>query len=516
MEQEHLNLIQKVIKHVENAQFEEGLTCFFSNAKWMYKEPNLAKLYHAIKEIPLKYYRYSEQRLILGWLAFASGDNSVLKRLLISEDLNTVQDKTTCAGWYALKSMALFSTDYEKGLSLSKKAINLVDNKADTPMKANIYMSHARQYASLCLFQEAASYFKKAARIFELNECVFLAVSCYTNEALNIHATGNFHEVVRICGYHLRMSSSSRQGHYWELMKLPLGMAYYCLNKTGLSLLNLKSAKKAIDALELPHMHGLVEYYLFNCFMTEKDFEKMGLLVEELERRFGYLEHMMIHLVLLCMKVDYALSLNKEIQREWIDELELKGLEMAKYGHPFAVESLLRAIRMGRGNPLYLDKLKKSYTDNKEKINKEQSQAIAMEFASIYFSKKLIGEGFRYFKEAYKWYQSCGLEIGFFNREIDFLSYIGDIDNRLVKKILKYNKYIISKQNNFNYEHLTTREEEILTEMSRGKTNREIAEVLFISQGTVKWHLANIYKKLNVTHRVEALNKAKEYKIINQ
>ena len=52
---------------------------------------------------------------------------------------------------------------------------------------------------------------------------------------------------------------------------------------------------------------------------------------------------------------------------------------------------------------------------------------------------------------------------------------------------------------------LTAREREILIWVSRGKTNKEIAQILWISPGTVRKHLENIYEKLGVSNRAGAV-----------
>ncbi|MCT4607247.1 MAG: response regulator transcription factor [Marinisporobacter sp.] len=51
---------------------------------------------------------------------------------------------------------------------------------------------------------------------------------------------------------------------------------------------------------------------------------------------------------------------------------------------------------------------------------------------------------------------------------------------------------------------LTRREYEVLGLIAEGKNNREIAEDLFISEKTVKNHVSNIFKKINVSDRTQA------------
>lgn len=53
-------------------------------------------------------------------------------------------------------------------------------------------------------------------------------------------------------------------------------------------------------------------------------------------------------------------------------------------------------------------------------------------------------------------------------------------------------------------EALTRREYEVLTLIAEGLNNREIAEKLFISEKTVKNHVSNIFKKIDVCDRIQA------------
>jgi len=54
-------------------------------------------------------------------------------------------------------------------------------------------------------------------------------------------------------------------------------------------------------------------------------------------------------------------------------------------------------------------------------------------------------------------------------------------------------------------EGLTEREQEVLGVLTKGLSNKEIADTLCISEQKVKTHLNNIFRKLNVTRRLQAI-----------
>ncbi len=58
-------------------------------------------------------------------------------------------------------------------------------------------------------------------------------------------------------------------------------------------------------------------------------------------------------------------------------------------------------------------------------------------------------------------------------------------------------------------EQLTRREVSILKRLESGLSNKEIAEAIFVSEGTLKWHLHNVYGKLDVKNRSGAISRAK-------
>lgn len=80
-----------------------------------------------------------------------------------------------------------------------------------------------------------------------------------------------------------------------------------------------------------------------------------------------------------------------------------------------------------------------------------------------------------------------------------------DVARRVVTS---FNK--ISKQSS----NLSNREKEVLDLLCEGGSYREIAEKLFVSPNTVRFHLKNIYKKLEVNSKYEAVMKATKEGIV--
>jgi DNA-binding NarL/FixJ family response regulator len=67
---------------------------------------------------------------------------------------------------------------------------------------------------------------------------------------------------------------------------------------------------------------------------------------------------------------------------------------------------------------------------------------------------------------------------------------------------------LMDRQRAPGHEALSAREIEILEQVARGRTNKEIAAALFVSEATVKTHLLHIFAKLDVQDRTQAVTVA--------
>jgi two-component system competent response regulator ComA len=63
---------------------------------------------------------------------------------------------------------------------------------------------------------------------------------------------------------------------------------------------------------------------------------------------------------------------------------------------------------------------------------------------------------------------------------------------------------------------ISKREHEMLTEIAKGKGNKEIAEIVHMSQRSLEYSLTNLFQKLHVKSRIEAVIKAKRLGILKE
>lgn len=84
------------------------------------------------------------------------------------------------------------------------------------------------------------------------------------------------------------------------------------------------------------------------------------------------------------------------------------------------------------------------------------------------------------------------------------LSLINRKDSRVKTELKDFDQLGISK-----------REHEVLCLIAKGLTNQQIADHLFISLPTVKTHSSNLFVKLDVNRRTQAMLKAKEMGLID-
>jgi DNA-binding NarL/FixJ family response regulator len=79
------------------------------------------------------------------------------------------------------------------------------------------------------------------------------------------------------------------------------------------------------------------------------------------------------------------------------------------------------------------------------------------------------------------------------------------ISSQIARKVI--DAFAVKQKTNDYFQELSRREQEILEQLSKGYRYKEIADQLYVSVETVRTHIRNIYEKLQVNNRVDALKK---------
>ncbi len=80
----------------------------------------------------------------------------------------------------------------------------------------------------------------------------------------------------------------------------------------------------------------------------------------------------------------------------------------------------------------------------------------------------------------------------------------GMLDPSLTQRVLNEVRRSIAKEEATAFADLTTQEKQVLALIAEGQTNREIAQQLFLSEGTVRNYVSSVLSKLHVSNRAEA------------
>lgn len=83
----------------------------------------------------------------------------------------------------------------------------------------------------------------------------------------------------------------------------------------------------------------------------------------------------------------------------------------------------------------------------------------------------------------------------------------------LIKRVLAEMRRAAQREEAAAFADLTMQERQVLALIAEGKTNREIAQALFLGEGTVRNYVSSILSKLNVSNRAEAAAYAIEHNL---
>ena len=110
--------------------------------------------------------------------------------------------------------------------------------------------------------------------------------------------------------------------------------------------------------------------------------------------------------------------------------------------------------------------------------------------------------------------QDQNIAINFINKVIKAIEQYGNLKVNVPAENKQLKKPGLTLKENM--ESITSRELETVTQLANGLRNKEIADRLYVSEGTVKKHIYNLCQKLEVNNRMNLVKKVKELGLISE
>ncbi|MDW7669449.1 MAG: LuxR C-terminal-related transcriptional regulator [Bacillota bacterium] len=237
-------------------------------------------------------------------------------------------------------------------------------------------------------------------------------------------------------------------------------------------------------------------------------------IIEFLENIFKNIQFSEIKLLITCLKIKYNFKSNKPIPYQWIEELEMahqmNGLKLPFFVLEVLIELRLKNLSLELSDDNLIELLDKVRYEG----NIPDKQSLLLYLSELYFNKNNKDKSLTYLKWAHEIYKEYGISSNFYKDNLKCFNLIEDLDRNLYVNLKNFFNKTEDNMNTFFVEDLTERELEILKIISSGKSNKEISNLLYITLGTTKWHISNIFGKLQVKNRTQAVEKAKKLNLI--
>ena len=387
-------------------------------------------------------------KLIRAWIGFIYGDNieiSLSMRSLQNTILKSPKEHSLYQGLLALCG-EIYAIDREEKLQKGLMALNILGNDHESLFYGNANLTLGQIYSERNAFETAVNYFEVAHQVFDTLGCQFLAIISDVNKLLNLYKLGEYRRVIEESERAQRRTSK----------------------------FNVRQEKEDIlSVYDLPIGMAMLELKKYDLAMTHLEVCKSSIDSLKMFHLHGLIEWMILKVYLNKKSFE---ALNQEIKH---GRTTFSSLSSPLIEGIFDYYSLLYAYDAGEKiDPVIIERLSLLLEHQKHSLN----------FILVEMMLQL---------------QYRDIVTFFTRRELE----------QLEKNIILYQfeplKPLISQVFNKLSLELSDRELEILELVASGKTNDEIGKILFISTGTVKWHLNNIYSKLEVKNRIQALEKIK-------
>jgi len=363
---------------------------------------------------------------------------------------------------------------------------------------------------------EAAALYAKVHEGARRKDCRFLEVSSLFDLAFYLNCMGKRREALVLCERTLERCTDQNGNHLpmAKIVYLPVGILLYCANKLEEARKYLEEGIACYRELGFAHLVGLGEWYMVLLLYAAGEKDRAFEMAYRLKACFkDFIAH---RVTVFFEALEMELQLREgNVERVflWLNEQGTTFDKVSGLADINPYFTYLRTLVLHGDFPKAQIELAE-----KEKLLRKEGrfgELITVLVLSALVKKHLgmEAEALDCIREALTIAAPEGYERYFLDEgsEILELAYkVREVAPEFVDKLTGGE----SKKAGELTEPLKKREIEILRLIAEGLSNDEIAEKLYITTGTAKWHIKNIFGKLRVNKRAQAVNKAKQFNII--
>ncbi|WP_299524037.1 tetratricopeptide repeat protein [uncultured Lutibacter sp.] len=430
--------------------------------------------------------------------------------------------------------VARYNYDYESSVANHKRALSYLTKGIDTLLTIKCLNNLGVSYRKLNLEKEAFDFYFKALDLSEKikhNKSIIIALNGIGNVFIDTKEYDKaLHYFKRVYAFDLKSKNIEGQEYSLSnigevyLYKKSYDSAYYYINKA--LILTKEYKHKASEAIRY-NLLGLL-FQKKGDYKKSTEYYKEAIPLFTKENNIRYLSNTLINVGQNQLNIgDYAeakeniiVGLNSAKMIKSKENISLgynalvdyytltKDYKNALSSHKMATafqDSIVNEASQKSiiSTQVEYETAKKDAQIQKLAIENEVSENKAKTNFNrliIISSLSLVGIiGLLYLLRLYR--RNSDLEIE--NKNSELQNYIHQIND--LKEKAKNN--INSETENFTDFGLSKREIEVLQYIAAGLSNDEISEEMFVSNNTVKTHIKNIYSKLDVKNRIQAIKK---------
>lgn len=501
---------------ISDGNFNEAAAHITQNMHYVLMDDGICDIYTLLNAIPKESIKDVNVKLAKSLLSFMMNDYYEMKEHIKDIDESLISSIDMKILYFTLVALSSFDVSVQIRLNLITKATELITIENPSAFGGFAYFAEGQLIEALYGYKQASVLYKQAQEIFEICGCHYMATIASVFEQILRYQQGSILETTKFALMQMvdHRLFSKKKGDYLNLNKIPLGLGYFELGKYELCLATLKEGLDCALRYNMIYLFAFASVWIIKACHAIEDYEESRKIIENFERLISELNDYRLMSILNLMKIMDCLDRSQKPSRMWIESIEAHYLVEEESCHFIFLKVLVQLTLEGYSNLISEFKMKKIESMLETKGNISDQIAFGLLRAEFHLRRNQLALSLQEFQKAVDLSKSINMSSHLKEHQELMNSCWSNLNKSYQNKIISLGITNKVKESGLEKYQLTEREIEIFKCLGQGLSNNEIAKKLFISLGTTKWHINNIYSKIEVNKRYQAMKLAENLKIV--